>query len=693
MNLHHKMKKKWIATWVVLFLSVFSVYSNTFHASWHMDDTPNIVNNRPLHIDDLMPKTLWRTFFAKPGHFGTYYRPIACLTFALNWFLGQDNTTGYHLVNIGLHGLTALLIYLVVVRLCQTPVLIQQSKRLSPHRIALLCALFWALHPLQTQAVTYIVQRMAQLAALFYMAAILFYLKGRLVRSSKDRWFYFGGCVFFGLIGLMSKENAAMLPLALMLVEICFLQQDRFKIKARWLILIGFTVVLLTYVVGVRLFLNGDFLFFLKGYSTRPYTPWQRLLTESRILWFYLSQIVLPLPSRLSIEHDIMVSTSLISPWTTLPAFFGIILTIVISLLKIKKYPLLSFSILFFFLNHVVESSIIGLELLFEHRNYLPDIFLFLPMAVGILQLCFELKKKSQTHLILAQAMVAFLVISLGSATYIRNKAWQTGETLWLDALTKAPNSARALNTLAIRLAWAPNATTKQRNMAIDLFQRSLVANKARTLMDADIYGNIANVYGLNEDYQQAKKNYQKAIAADPGNLKIRADMIMPYVRQGQFHEALIISSYLVEKAPSNPRYLNTTGFLLLWLDYPDKALTYLRPALRNAPFDPKILLNIGAAMKMLGHYDQADWFFKRAIQQAPSDVWSYLFLAENQFKAGHPKSAMNYLKRIVRKFSIEVVKTALQEPMGVHPPLARQWVESILVEIIETDNDRPAQL
>ena len=245
---------------LIIFVSIFIIYSNTFHASWHMDDSPNIVNNRPLHIDNLMPKTLWHTFFAKPGHFGTLYRPVACFTFAVNWLIGWNNPFGYHLVNIGLHGLTAFLIYLVVVRLFQTPALIQQSERLNPHRVALLCALLWAMHPLQTQAVTYIVQRMAQLAAFFYLAAMLFYIKGRLTRNFKESWFYFGGCGLFGILGLMSKENAAMLPLTLMLVEICFFKQDYFKIKTRWLVLIGLAIAFITYVLGVYMFLKGDFL-------------------------------------------------------------------------------------------------------------------------------------------------------------------------------------------------------------------------------------------------------------------------------------------------------------------------------------------------------------------------------------------------------------------------------------------------
>ncbi|BBO79500.1 hypothetical protein DSCO28_00660 [Desulfosarcina ovata subsp. sediminis] len=667
---------------LIIFFSVFLLYANTFNASWHMDDTPNILNNRPLHIGNLMPQTLWQTFFAKPGHFGTLYRPIPCLTFAINWLLGQDDPTGYHLVNIAIHGMTAILIYFVVVRLFQTPVLIADGNRkgVSPQGVAFMCALLWAVHPLQSQAVTYIVQRMAQLAAFFYLAAMLLYLKGRLACVRKKQWQYFIGCLICGVLGSMSKENAAMLPLTLVLLEACFFRQRWSTIKTPYLIMAGCGIALLTYVLGVRLFLNGDYLFLLRGYSSRPYTPLQRLLTESRILWFYLSQLAFPLPGRFSIEHDILISNSLLSPWSTLPAMLGIGSMIIAGLMNIKKYPVIAFGVLFFFVNHVVESSVIGLELIFEHRNYLPDIFIFLIVSIGIHHGLAWVKNNYAGCLIVTKVIIIILVLNVGATTYIRNMAWRTADGLWLDALTKAPNSARALNTLAIRLAWAPQATTEHLDKALELFERSLTAHKARTLMDADIYGNIASVYDKKGKHEKAIENFKKAIAVDPGNLKIKLDLAHSLIQQRMYNDALKLTREVIEKAPKHRRALNTTGFILLWLDCPNEALPYLQKALRIAPYDYKVSMNIGAAMNSLGLYDKADWFFKRAARQAPDYVWTYLFLIKNHIEAGNQLKARRMLHRTIEVFSLEVVKSAFSAQPEIYPPFQRQLIQPLFL-------------
>ena len=175
----------------------------------------------------------------------------------------------------------------------------------------------------------------------------------------------------------------------------------------------------------------------------------QRLMTEPRIVVFYLSQIFYPIISRYSIEHDIAVSTSLLDPWSTLPGIILVLVLIGIGLSQMRKRPILSFAILFFFLNHVIESSIIPLELVFEHRNYLPSLFLFLPVAVAIKWLLDYYKKRNRSLAVILVAFVTILLILLGTGTYTRNRVWLTERTLWEDAAKKAPGSNRPLHNLA----------------------------------------------------------------------------------------------------------------------------------------------------------------------------------------------------------------------------------------------------
>ena len=152
-------------------------------------------------------------------------------------------------------------------------------------------------------------------------------------------------CLFSFLMALGSKENAAILPISLILVEICFFQ-DLGKPGTRKAFGLGFLVGVFLLIVLGTLFMSGNPLAFLQAYENRPFTLCQRLMTEPRVLVFYLTQIFYPVPTRLSIEHDISISTSLLQPWTTIPSMVIIFVLIGLSFSQMKKRPILGFGIL-----------------------------------------------------------------------------------------------------------------------------------------------------------------------------------------------------------------------------------------------------------------------------------------------------------------------------------------------------------
>ena len=286
---------------IVMALSVmiFLSYRNTFNASWHLDDRPNITENKGLHISDLSPESLIQTFYTSPQQGGAIvkkpYRPIPCLTFALNWYFGQDRVFGYHLVNLIIHWLTAVFLYYTIRQLFNTPNLAGKYQR-NNCMIAFLATVLWALNPIQTQAVTYIVQRMASMATMFYVFSILCYLKFRLSHHSAVRVFSLLGCVLGFFLALASKENTVTLPLALFFIEVAFLQDlSSIFIRRRILFITGSAVILLILVAAYFNFSVESFSFF-QSYKQRPFTMSERLWTESRIVVFYLSQIFYPAP-------------------------------------------------------------------------------------------------------------------------------------------------------------------------------------------------------------------------------------------------------------------------------------------------------------------------------------------------------------------------------------------------------------
>ena len=176
-------KKGNLIFFLLLFLIVLSAYSTNFSASWHFDDYPNIVDNPRIHINDIRFDTLKGTFFAaydKGQYLGNrVYRSVSMFTFALNWYMGEDNVIGYHIANNIIHLLTTLFLFLTVLNLFMSPNL-KGKYQGNEYVIAFLCTVLWAVNPVQTQAITYIVQRMASLAAMFYIIGIYFYLKTRM---------------------------------------------------------------------------------------------------------------------------------------------------------------------------------------------------------------------------------------------------------------------------------------------------------------------------------------------------------------------------------------------------------------------------------------------------------------------------------------------------------------------------------
>ena len=186
---------KTIFSAALLLVVIFLIYSNTFHASWHMDDYPNITYKPQLHIKDLRPSTLIGTFYAQIGENKKLYRPLSCLTLAINWYFGKANVFGYHVINILIHFLTACFLFLTVLDLLKTPNLKERYNG-NEYFIALLTSTLWAINPIQTQAVTYIVQRMASLSTMFYILAILLYIKARTADPFSKRSLLFFCCLF-----------------------------------------------------------------------------------------------------------------------------------------------------------------------------------------------------------------------------------------------------------------------------------------------------------------------------------------------------------------------------------------------------------------------------------------------------------------------------------------------------------------
>jgi tetratricopeptide (TPR) repeat protein len=644
---------------LLLVVLVLIVYGNTFHASWHLDDRTNILDNQNVHVDSLSLDEWARSAappFTDPGRapsgWSDLYRPVAMLTFAFNWFLGGSSVFGYHVVNIGLHCATTVLLFFTCLSLLSAP---NNHGRYEGHAlpIAFMATALWALHPIQTQAVTYIVQRMAVLAAFFYLAGIFLYLKSRNAQSIGRKFLFFGMAVLSYLLALGSKQNAVTLPMTWLLVEIVFYRVPGFwnQEKGRWLV-IAVICGLVAFFLLVLLSWQADPLSaIMKGYQRRPFNMPQRVLTEFRVLIFHLGQLFYPVPQQFSIMHDFNISTSLITPLSTLGALLLIIIMIVGGILFMHQWPLLSFAVLFFFLGHSVESTVIALELVFEHRNYLPSLFLFLPVSAGVILLTEKYRNENRLVYLMLVMFSTLIVLGIGLGSHIRNSVWRNEKILWQDAMQKAPNLARPLQNLALALEkeWKLDA-------ALKLYQKALTLKDPSPELSQFIsLSNMGNIYRKKEDYSQAVHYLAKAVHVEKGPYKERArlNLALSLLNVQEEEKALAHVNAGLRQQKGNIRFLAVKGFILARQGKIDQALAHLRRVLKLNTYDREGLINLSIVLSSEGYFKRSEWFLRRAEKKYPSNLIVHLGLLQNALAMKNHNQADQYMAVITQKFSM----------------------------------------
>ncbi|QPK63434.1 hypothetical protein IVG45_21985 [Methylomonas sp. LL1] len=376
------------------------------------------------------------------GIAGPTGRPLSLLSFLVNGTNWPTDPFPFKLTNVLLHGLCGIFLYL----LCQRLLLCfyKPSDRLT--WAAMLVSAAWLLHPFLVSTVLYVVQRMAMLSAFFSIVGLWLYTKGRRMMASQVRRAYgLMSCaiVLFTLLAILSKENGVLLPLLIACVEICVFRHPATNsqpLNKIWQV--------------VFLALPSLAVFAYLAYSFNPYTldhPFhnrdftlpQRLMTESRLVAGYLYHLFIPqmfYPGLLN--ENIQLSTGLLTPISTIFSILVLIGLLVFAILKRHRWPLLSLGIVFFFAGHLLESTTLGLELYFEHRNYLPAIFLFLPFGSAMIR--FD-QKSLNTGIILFLTICALF-------TYQRSKLWGNSVELTLFWAQQNPDSSRAQRTAALEL-------------------------------------------------------------------------------------------------------------------------------------------------------------------------------------------------------------------------------------------------
>jgi len=423
---------------VILCLYVW-IYHPGLTGSFLFDDFANINKlgkyNGVRNLDTFIK-------FVGNGIAGPTGRPISLLSFLLNGTNWPTDPYPFKVTNVILHGLSGVFLFL----LCR---LLFISVNLKPQQAfiaALITTSFWLLHPFMVSTVLYVVQRMAMLSAFFSIAGLWLYCKGRLGLAHDSRKAYITMSVALGLgtlLAILSKENGVLLPLLVACVELCIFKHPSSTAKPlnrywAWL----FLVLPSLGVIGILIHDINSYTF-THPFGNRNFNLPERLLTESRIVTEYLYYLIIPKLSYPGIlNENITVSKNLWNPHTTLFCVLFIVGLISAALSLRKRLPFFALAMLFFFAGHVLESTTIGLELYFEHRNYLPAIFLFMPAGYFFV---------TQSNRLIKGGIIAVLVIC-PLFTYQLSTLWGNELALTLFWAKQNPHSSRAQRTAALSL-------------------------------------------------------------------------------------------------------------------------------------------------------------------------------------------------------------------------------------------------
>jgi len=613
----------------------FLIYSNSFHGPFAFDDFEQIVNNRFIRITDLDSKSLWDAALKSPGR----NRPVANISLALNYYLGAYNVFGYHIFNILIHIFNGVLVFFVAL------ILITQDLRLKPNGpvmhaegsavvffTALAAALVFVAHPLQVQSVTYIIQRMNSMAVLFFFCAFLLYIHGRRTSIQRKRWILFSGSLLSWILALGSKPIAATLPFIIWLYEWYFLQNmDRNWIKRNYQYFLGLAALL----VLLILFYLGkhpiDTLF--EGYTGMNFTLSERILTEFRVVVFYLSLLFYPHPSRLNLIHDFSISHSLFAPATTLFALLFILALLVLACYQANRRRLFSFCIFWFFIHLVIESTVIGIDLVFEHRLYLPMFGFTLFGACALLAL---FSNKTTWAILIS----VFIVFTLGTGTYIRNRVWQDNLTLWSDVIAKNPRSYKA-----------------HFNLGSDFIRQgkldAAIAHFSQALRIKPRYDKAHTNLGIALERQgkikQAIAHYYAALKINPGSAVAHYNIGVVLNTEGKIKQALF---HYLEALRLNPHFVEARNNLFIALDQQGKhaqALHHLTEALKSNPHHVEALNNLALAKEKQGRFKQAIELYFQALQIKPGHALTYNNLGVVLTRLGILKEAVRCFTEALR--------------------------------------------
>lgn len=567
---------------LVLFSIALAAFWPGVSGGFLLDDYHNIVTNSFIQIKELSFDSLWR---ASKGY-SDHTRQLAMVSFALNAYWAGIHPWAYKVTGLLVHAFNAVLVYGLALRLFAFSPRIQAAHR---PMAALALALVWALHPIQVSSALYVVQRMETLCFTFLFIALLLYLRIRCQQIGGERvglWQWPALLASFVLAALF-KENAVLLPLFTLALEASVLgfngRADGQRKFWRFSYAAGSAVAVLAFVFWAVPHYSS-----LEPYGGRDFNTAERLLTQGRVLWLYIQQMLLPLPQTIYFYYDDMaISRGWLQPLSTLPALIGLGLLFGLAVYWRKRFTLAALGIFWFFAAHFLTSNVIGLEMVFEHRNYFA--------LLGVLLILAELISRLPVRdgLATKYAGVTALVLGIGFLGAVRAATWGNPVLLATDMTSKNPNSARAALDMGVAYyeLSGGDADSPFYHFAARQFERASQLQGASTLPDVNLIlmhsggglpHDLVDIDAVWQRYLQRLQDLHLGVETSESVWTLLKQRLNDSAMDdANLQKALAI--ILARKEQPDYRHAMLADYWLFHTDQPKKAIEHYRQAIAKA--------------------------------------------------------------------------------------------------------------
>jgi tetratricopeptide (TPR) repeat protein len=622
--------------WLVLLIipAGILVYANSFAGVFIFDDVRHIEFNE--RIRQLWPITPLLTA----------RRPVVEVSLAVDYAIGQLHVWGYHAFNLGVHLLAGLVLFGVIRRTLLGERL-KSSYGPSALWLALAASLVWLVHPLQTQGVTYIVQRGESLMALFYVLTLYCVIRGA---ASSRRWAWYAAAVVACALGMGSKAVMVTAPFVVLLYDWIFLARSlRRALRARWVLYAGLAatwLVLLACGEVQDVFNTDPGQRPAVGFGYKEVTPLEYARTQPGVIVHYIRLCFWP--ASLCLDYGWPVARNLAS---IVVCGAAIVLLLAATAWALWRRPALGFLGACFFLILSPTSSFIPImDLAFEHRMYLPSAAVLILVVLGVHRLGRMLVTRWPTSAVavrwLAGGLTGVIVVALGLGTAARNRVYQDAVVMWRDVIAKRPQNKRALNNLAVELAgrgeYEEALALSQRAVELDPEYSQAYMNVGQALFELGRYEEAIEAYrkciefGPDAWYhhyylgvalaelgrgEEAVAEFRKALAVDPEAYEVRFDLARLLRRQGRLDEAAQEFREVVRQRPRHVQAGYQLGLVLQELGRLADAVDAYRRVLTVDGDDTEVRCSLASALGMLGRRDEAIEECRRVLRINPQHV------------------------------------------------------------------------